>query len=164
MKKIKNNKNEPWFKWLTRELNSYEAFQDFESGKNPRDVAEDFISRNTIAISEVFEHFDEEDRDTLDQFLKLTECEMHVFRILEKQIEFRNKVRFVDFKKRKKLRVNFYISLFFPLPVLPKPNQMNHKIHPKIGIKLIKIHLQSFPKSLILLISIAIWGIIQTNP
>jgi len=43
MKKIinkKHNKNEPWFKWLTRELNSYEAFQDFDSGKNPRDVAE----------------------------------------------------------------------------------------------------------------------------
>ena len=98
----KNNKNEPWFKWLTRELNSYEAFQDFESGKNPRDVAEDFISRNSTAISEVFENFDEEDKDTLDQFLKLTECEMHVFRILEKQIELRNKVRFVDFKKRKK--------------------------------------------------------------
>ena len=42
MKKIinkKRNKNEPWFKWLTRELNSYEAFQDFESGKNPQDVA-----------------------------------------------------------------------------------------------------------------------------
>ena len=47
-------------------------------------------------------NFDEEDKDTLDQFLKLTECEMHVFRILEKQIELRNKVRFVDFKKRKK--------------------------------------------------------------
>jgi len=27
---------------------------------------------------------------------------MHVFRILEKQIELRKKVRFVDFKKRKK--------------------------------------------------------------
>ena len=105
MKKIINknkNKNEPWFKWLTRELNSYEAFKDFESGKNPRDVAVDFISRHSIAISEVFEDFDEEDKDTLDQFLKLTECEMHVFRILEKQIELRNKVRFVDFKKRKK--------------------------------------------------------------
>ena len=98
----KHNKNEPWFKWLTRELNSYEAFEDFESGKNPRDVAEDFISRNSTAISEVFDNFDEEDKDTLDQFLKLTECEMHVFRILEKQIKLRNKVRFVDFKKRKK--------------------------------------------------------------
>jgi len=30
MKKIinkKHNKNEPWFKWLTRELNSYEVFR-----------------------------------------------------------------------------------------------------------------------------------------
>ena len=104
MKKIinkKHNKNEPWFKWLTRELNSYEAFQDFESGKNPQDVAEDFISRNSNAISEVFENFDEEDKDTLNQFLKLTECEWHVFRILEKQIALRNKVKFVDFKKKK---------------------------------------------------------------
>ena len=105
MKKIinkKNNKNEPWFKWLTRELNSYDAFKDFASGKNPEDVAEDFISNNMIAISEVFESFDEEDKDTLNQFLKLTECEMHVLRILEKQIELRNKIRFVDFKKKKK--------------------------------------------------------------
>ena len=105
MKKIINkkyNKNEPWFKWLTRELNSYEAFQDFESGKNPQDVAEDFISRNSNAISEVFEDFVEEDKDTLNQFLKLTECEWHVFRILEKRMVLRNKIRFVDFKKRKK--------------------------------------------------------------
>ena len=98
----KNNKKEPWFKWLTRELNSYEAFQDFESGKNPRDVAEDFISKNSNAISEIFGDFDEEDKVTLDKFLKLTECEMHVFRILAKQIELTNKIRFVDFKNRKK--------------------------------------------------------------
>ena len=107
MKKIinkKNNKNEPWFKWLTRELNSYEAFQDFESGKNPQDVAEDFISRNSIAISEVFENFDEEDKDTLEQFLKLTECELHVFRILKKEISLRENIRYVDFKKKKKIK------------------------------------------------------------
>ena len=105
MKKIinkKHNTKEPWFKWLTRELNSYEAFKDFEAGNNPLDVAEDFISRNSIAIAEVFDDFDEEDKDTLDQFLKLTECEMHVFRLLEKQIALRNNIRFVDFKKIKK--------------------------------------------------------------
>ncbi len=103
MKKFINkkfNNNEPWFKWLTRELNSYEAFQDFESGKNPLDVAEDFIVKNSNAITEIFENFDEEDKDILQQFLKLTECEMHVFRILEKQIALRNKIRFVDFKKK----------------------------------------------------------------
>ena len=107
MKKIINkkfHKDEPWFKWLTRELNSYEAFQDFDLGKNPEDVAEDFISSNSNAISEVFENFDEEDKDTLDQFLKLTECEMHVFRILEKQIALQNKIIFVDFKKKEKIK------------------------------------------------------------
>tara|TARA_B100000401_G_C52329952_1_gene495909 strand:- start:82 stop:408 length:327 start_codon:yes stop_codon:yes gene_type:complete len=107
MKKIinkKQSKNEPWFNWLTRELNSYEAFQDFALGKNPEDVAEDFILKNSNAISEVLGNFDKEDKDTLDQFVKLTECEWHVFRIIEKQIELRDKIRFVDFKKRKKLK------------------------------------------------------------
>ena len=107
MKKIPNensNKHEHWFKWLTRELNSYEAFQNFAKGKNPEDVAKDFIFNNRIAISKVFDNFDEEDKDTLDQFLKLTECEMHVFRILEKQIALRNNIKFVDFKKRKKIK------------------------------------------------------------
>ena len=99
-----NNESELWFNWLTRKLNSYEAFQDFASSKNPEDVAEDFISSNSNVISEVFKNFDEEDKVTLNQFLKLTECEWHVFRILEKQIALRNKVRFVDFKKKKKIK------------------------------------------------------------
>ena len=100
-KTIKNNKIEPWFKWLMREINSYEAFQDFASGKNPEDVAEDFISKKSNVISEVFENFDEEDKNTLNQFLKLTEYEWHIFRILEKKIALRNNVRYVDFKKNK---------------------------------------------------------------
>ena len=100
----KHNEHEPWFKWLTRELNSYEAFQDFDSGKKPKEVAEDFISNNKNSISEVFENFDEEDKDTLEQFLKLTECEFHVFSILKKQISSRKNIRYVDFKKRKKIK------------------------------------------------------------
>ena len=96
------NKNEPWFKWLTRELNSYEAFQYFSLGKNPEDVAIDFISKHRISISQVFENFDEEDKDTLDQFLKLTECELHVYKIIEKQLDLRKKIKYVDFQKSKK--------------------------------------------------------------
>ena len=105
MKKIINKsniQNELWFSWLTRKLNSYEAFKEFESGKDPEDVAESFISINRNSISKVFEEFDEEDKYTLDQFQKLTECEWHLFRILKIQLESRNKVRFVDFKKEKK--------------------------------------------------------------
>ena len=104
MKKFINkkyNKTEPWFKWLTRELNSYEAFENFDLGKNPEDVAEDFISKNEIAISEVFDSFDEEDKDTLEQFLKLTECELYVFKTLKLKMQAKSKVRYVDFGKKK---------------------------------------------------------------
>ena len=108
MKKIvkgqNNNENELWFNWLTRKLNSYEAFKDFASGQNPEDVAENFIDHNSLGISEIFDKFDEEDKDALDQFQKLIECEWHVFTILKKQLEFRNKVTFVDFKKREKVK------------------------------------------------------------
>ena len=106
MKKIvkKNNiESELWFNWLTRKLNSYEAFKEFSSGQNHEDVAENFIKVNSSAISDIFNKFDEEDKDTLDQFQKLTECEWHVFRILKKQLELRDKVIFVDFKKSKKI-------------------------------------------------------------
>ena len=105
MKKFINNQknnNELWFNWLTRKLNSYEAFKDFDSGKNPQNVAEDFLSDNSEAIHKVFGKFDEEDKDLLDQFQKLAECEWHVFRILHNQLISRNKVRSVDFKKEKK--------------------------------------------------------------
>ena len=108
MKKIakekKNNDSELWFDWLTRKLNSYEAFKDFALGQNPEDVAENFIEVISLGISDIFDKFDEEDKETLDQFQKLTECEWHVFRILKKELEFRNKVTFVDFKKSKKVK------------------------------------------------------------
>jgi len=105
MKKLIKKENcdkELWFNWLTRKLNSYEAFSEFDSGKDPKDVAENFISVNKIGISEVFKRFDAEDKDMLDQFHKLTECEWHVFRILKNQLGSRNNVRFVDFQKKKK--------------------------------------------------------------
>ena len=101
VKKENNKESELWFNWLTRKLNSYEAFKDFASGQNPQDVAENFIAVNSLGISDIFDKFDEEDKDTLDQFQKLTECEWHIFRILKKQLEFRNNVTFVDFKKKK---------------------------------------------------------------
>ena len=105
MKKIvrekNNNDSELWFNWLTRKLNSYEAFKDFALGQNPEGVAKRFIEINSLAISDIFNKFDEEDKDTLDQFQKLAECEWHVFRILKKQLAYRNKVTFVDFKNKK---------------------------------------------------------------
>ena len=64
VRKKNNNESELWFNWLTRQLNSYEAFKDFDSGQNPEDVAENFIKVNSLAIADIFNKFDDEDKDT----------------------------------------------------------------------------------------------------
>ena len=97
-----NNQSEFWFNWLTKKLNSYEAFNDFESGMNPLEVAESFVSANNLKIIEIFEKFDKEDKEALDQLQKLTEFESHVFRMIQDKLKIISKVRYVDFKKQVK--------------------------------------------------------------
>ena len=74
MKKINkednNNTSELWFNWLTRKLNSHEAFKDFASGQNPEDVAENFVAINSLGISDIFDKL-EKRLLTLLQYLLL---------------------------------------------------------------------------------------------
>ena len=105
MKKIFNqgdNNNKIWFNWITQQLSEHETFSEFDSGGNPQEVAENFISINKLEILKFFDNFDEEDEDALCQLQKLIECELHVFRILKNQLEFKKKVKYVDFKNKSK--------------------------------------------------------------
>ena len=88
-----------WFNWLNNKWNNYEAFIQFEDGVNPKEVAENFLDLNKGELVNFFEALDNEDIDAFDQMQKLTESEFHVFKMIQDQINFRKKVRFVDFKK-----------------------------------------------------------------
>ena len=91
-----------WFNWLNNKWNNYEAFIQYEDGVNPKEVAENFLDLNKGELSKFFEALDKEDIDALDQMQKLTESEFHVFKMIQDQINFRKKVKFVDFKKNRK--------------------------------------------------------------
>jgi len=88
-----------WFNWLNDKWNNYEAFIQYEDGFNPREVAENFLDLNKGELYKFFEDLDNEDIDALDQMQKLIESEFHVFKMIKEQINFRKKVRFVDFRK-----------------------------------------------------------------
>ena len=88
-----------WFSWLNNKWNNYEAFIQYEDGINPKEVAENFLNLNKLELLKFLESLDNEDIDALDQMQKLTESEFHVFKMIRDQIRFRQKVRFVDFKK-----------------------------------------------------------------
>lgn len=93
-----------WINWLNTRWNDYEVFKDFEFGDNPKQVAENFILSNQKEFIEFFKNFDREDLETLDQFQKLAESESHVFKIMRNQIEYINKVKYVDFRKKRSVK------------------------------------------------------------
>ncbi len=88
-----------WFNWLNNKWNNYEAFIQYEEGVNPKEVAENFLDLNKGELLTFLESLDNDDIDALDQMQKLTESEFHVFKMIRDQIRFRNKVKFVDFRK-----------------------------------------------------------------
>tara|TARA_Y100001978_G_scaffold170731_1_gene160202 strand:+ start:80 stop:403 length:324 start_codon:yes stop_codon:yes gene_type:complete len=92
-----------WFNWLSHKWNNYEAFIDFQFGDNPQKVAENFIELNKEEFLNLYESFDNDDLDVIDQLQKLTESESHIFRIIKEKLDSRNKVKFVDFTKGKVL-------------------------------------------------------------
>ena len=107
MKEIyeKNKKDmSSWFNWLSNKWNNYEAFIDFEYGDNPKKVAENFIELNRNEFINLFDSFDNDDLDTIDQLQKLTESEAHIFRIIKEKMNLRNNVKFVDFTKKRILK------------------------------------------------------------
>ena len=89
-----------WLNWLNNKWNKYEAFLDFEHGSNPKEVAEKFVDLNRIEFLQLFESLDKDDLDALDQMQKLTESEALVFKMIRDQIDYLNKVKYVDFNKR----------------------------------------------------------------
>ena len=90
-----------WFNWLSNKWNNYEAFIDFQYGDNPQKVAENFIELYREEFVKLYDAFDHDDFDTIDQLQKLTESESHIFRIIKEKMNIRNKVKFVDFTKKK---------------------------------------------------------------
>ena len=98
----KNSKDiSAWFNWLSNKWNNYEAFIDFQYGDKPQEVAENFIELHKDEFINLFDSFDNDDVDAIDQLQKLTESESHIFRIIKEKINGRNKVKFVDFTRKK---------------------------------------------------------------
>ena len=105
---VKNEKKDiiSWINWLNIKWNDYEVFSDFEFGDNPQEVAENFFFLNQRECIEFLQDFDSEDFEALEQLQKLAESESHVFKIIRNQIKSMNKVKYVDFKKKRGAKIN----------------------------------------------------------
>ena len=87
---MKDNTTEIWFSWFYKKWEKYEPGDLLESGLSPSQIAERFVNDNNNKFLELAREFDEENYDALNEFMKLSESELHILKYFLKLIKLKN--------------------------------------------------------------------------
>tara|TARA_Y100001933_G_C18687279_1_gene433516 strand:+ start:75 stop:344 length:270 start_codon:yes stop_codon:yes gene_type:complete len=84
------NLTEIWFKWFYQNWTKYNPGGLLENGLLPSQIAERFVSDHQDNLIELASKFDDKNQDALDQFMKLSESELHIIKYFLKLIQLKN--------------------------------------------------------------------------
>ena len=77
---MKENITELWFSWFYKSWEKYAPGDLIENGLSPSQVAERFVDENHNQFMKLVEEFDEENYQALNEFMKLSESELHILK------------------------------------------------------------------------------------
>tara|TARA_Y100000589_G_scaffold290128_1_gene292655 strand:+ start:3681 stop:3950 length:270 start_codon:yes stop_codon:yes gene_type:complete len=87
---MKENITETWFNWFYKNWEEYSPGDLLDKGLLPIQIAEGFINDNQKKLYHLANTFDDENRDALDQFMRLSESELHIVKYFLKIIKLKN--------------------------------------------------------------------------
>ena len=87
---MKENITELWFSWFYKNWEKYAPGDLLEGGLSPSQIAERFVNENHVEFLELAKEFDEENYQALNEFMKLSESELHIFKYFLKLIKQKN--------------------------------------------------------------------------
>ena len=87
---MKENITELWFSWFYKNWEEYAPGDLLESGLSPSQIAERFVNKNHDEFLELAKEFDLENYQALNEFMKLSESELHIFKYFLKLIKLKN--------------------------------------------------------------------------
>ena len=87
---MKENITELWFSWFYKNWEEYAPGDLLESGLSPSQIAERFVNKNHNEFLELAEEFDLENYHALNEFMKLSESELHIIKYFLKLIKLKN--------------------------------------------------------------------------
>ena len=76
-----------WFGWFYKSWKNFQPGILIENNISPSQIAEQFVSKNQYQLQEFADKFDENNYDTLVEFMKLSESELHVLKYFLKLIK-----------------------------------------------------------------------------
>ena len=87
---MKDNITELWFSWFYKSWEEYAPGNLLESGLSPSQIAERFVNENHKEFLEIANKFDEDNYQALNEFMKLSESELHILKYFLKLIKLKN--------------------------------------------------------------------------
>ena len=87
---MKENITELWFSWFYKNWEEYAPGDLLESGLSPSQIAERFVNENNDEFLKLAQEFDLENYQALNEFMKLSESELHILKYFLKLIKLKN--------------------------------------------------------------------------
>ena len=87
---MKENITELWFSWFYKNWEEYAPGDLLENGLSPSQIAERFVNKNHDEFLELANEFDLENYQALNEFMKLSESELHILKYFLKLIKLKN--------------------------------------------------------------------------
>ena len=87
---MKENITEIWFSWFYKKWEENAPGDLLESGLSPSQIAERFVNENHKEFVELAKEIDEENYQALNEFMKLSESELHILKYFLKLIKLKN--------------------------------------------------------------------------
>ena len=80
--------NELWFEWFYTKWAEYCPGDMIEKGVKPSKIAEQFVNENQKSLLNIAKKFDDTNYELLNDFMSLSESELHVLKYFLKLIKF----------------------------------------------------------------------------
>ncbi len=87
---MQDNINDLWFQWFYKKWEAYSPGDLIDNGLKPAQIAERFVNDNQEDLVEIAKKYDIQNYDALQDFIKLSESELHIFIYFSKLIKLRD--------------------------------------------------------------------------
>ena len=86
---MKDNSTKIWFKWFYKNWEIFSPGKLIENGLLPSQIAERFVNEQQENLIELANKFDDKNEDALEEFMKLSESELHIIKYFLKLIQLK---------------------------------------------------------------------------
>ena len=86
---MKDSSAEIWFKWFYKNWEKFSPGELIENGLLPSQIAARFVENNQDNLIALADKFDDKNEDALEEFMKLSESELHVIKYFLKLIQLK---------------------------------------------------------------------------